>query len=87
MCMCIMTTADVPVTGLAGEHLVEDRPQGIEVGLVADLGGPPDLLGGHVGRGPEGAPRPGQRVRSRSLAIPKSVSLSWPSRSPSGWRA
>ena len=41
---------------LAGQHLVDQDAQRVQVGLVADLGGPADLLGGHVGGRPQGPP-------------------------------
>ena len=34
----------------AGEHLVEDDAEGIDVGAVVDVGGVRELFGGHVGR-------------------------------------
>ena len=66
--------------GLPGQHLVEHDPQGVQVGLVADRRRAADLLGGHVGRRAQRPARwPSARSASRSLAIPKSVSLSLPS--------
>ena len=32
----------------AGEHLVEDDAEGVDVGAVVDVGGVVRLLGGHV---------------------------------------
>jgi hypothetical protein len=45
---------------LAGQHLVDQDAERVEVGLVADLGGPSDLLGRHIGGRPQGPPGGGQ---------------------------
>ena len=43
--------------GLSRQHLVEKHAQGVKVGLVADRRCSADLLGGHVGRRPQGSSR------------------------------
>ncbi len=53
---------------LAGEHLVEDHAQGIDVGTVVDLQWVLDLLGGHVLRRAHDLSRAGERQVVRFLA-------------------
>ncbi len=46
--------------GFAGQHLVEEDPERVEIGLVADGRRAAYLLGSHISRRAEGPPRSGQ---------------------------